>query len=133
MTGSTTRRDDPVRPEPVGHGLHDGGGREHARLRGGGPDVLHDGVDLRGDELWRKVEGRLHAECVLNRDRRDRGRAEHPERGHRSEIRLDAGAAGRVRAGYGEGRRSGHVIPGEAFAILVAPLLAGVLSCSPEL
>ena len=103
----STRRDHHgVHHEPVQLGLSDrarhlddqGLGREHARLDGGGSQIVDDREDLSTDLIRRQRMDRSNPDGVLGRDCGDRARAVDPERVEGLQVRLDAGSTSGVTA-----------------------------------
>src|SRR5690606_23057413 len=65
-------------------------------------EVVEQGVDLRAEEVRRRVVDRRHAARVLRGERRDHADAVGSQRHEGLQVGLDAGAAARVRAGDGK-------------------------------
>ncbi len=89
--------------QPPRHHGHVGRVAEHPDLDRVDHDVVADRGELLGQELRRGTEHAAHATGVLGGQRGDRGHAVRAVRGERLEVRLDAGPAGRVGAGDGQG------------------------------
>ena len=76
---------------------------EHADLHRADVKVGEHRVHLRADEVRGHRMDAENARGVLRRKRGDDARAIDAERGKGLEVRLDAGAAARIRAGNGQG------------------------------
>jgi len=83
--------------------LDDLGAGEHPSLGRLDAEVLHDGVDLGPDHRHRELQDVGDRQRVLGGDGGDRGGAVDSEGREGLEVRLDARATARVRAGDGEG------------------------------
>lgn len=114
--------------EPLGDDLDDVGGGHHADLHRSRRDVLEDGVDLLGDELGRRLLHGTHPAGVLRGERGDGGFREEMVRRDGLDVRLDARAATRVRAGDGEHRGDGLGVH-ERLAFMVAAAACGWHYC----
>ncbi len=97
-----------MRGEEVGHDLDDRGREEHARLGRVDADVGEDGLELRADELDRRLVHGRHADGVLRRQRDDDAHPVAAGRCERLQVGLDAGAAPRVGAGDRQAARNAH-------------------------
>ena len=73
--------------------------QKHAGLDAIGADIAEHALDLAFHEIRRHGQDALNADGVLRGERGDRRRRIGAERRHRFDIRLDAGAAARIRAG----------------------------------
>ena len=109
ITGSSTTCFGDQRASAGDDGLDGRALRHHADLDGLDVEIGEYRIDLRGDEIGRHRDGcRCTPVRVLRGQRRDHGGAIDAERGKGLQVGLDAGAAGRIRAGNGE--RDGIVI-----------------------
>ena len=86
----------------VGHRADDAGVGEHAGLDRVGADVVHDGVDLGGDQGRRRFEDPCHAGGILGSDGGDHRSAVDSQRGKGLEIGLKAGSGPGIRACNGK-------------------------------
>ena len=105
VVGAVTR-------EPRRHRLNGRRTEQHADLHRIDREIGKDGVDLGADETGRHVVDRVHALRILRGERGDDACPIHPERGEGLQVRLDAGAAARIRTGDGDGNR-GHGLFGQ--------------------
>ena len=99
----------PVLLDRPRHQLDDLPAAQHPGLRGGGPEVGDDVVDLGADDVQRELGVVAHAHGALGGHGGDRAGPVHAQGGERLEVGLDARAAARVRAGDGEGDGQPHL------------------------
>ena len=89
---------------------------EHPDFHGVNADVVADGVELRGQERRRRNMDAAHPPGVLGGQRRDGGHSVAAAGCDAFQVRLDAGAARRIRAG--DGQDAGNV-PGRGRRVRV--------------
>ena len=92
--------------ERAGHRVHGVDRAEHPDLDRVDANIGQDRPHLGEDHLGRDRRDRLYADGVLGGDRSDRRRPVHAAACEGLQVRLDAGSATGVRAGYRE--RRGH-------------------------
>ena len=102
--------------------------RDHADLHRLHVEVGEHRIDLRGDEIRRRVVDAGHALRVLRGQRGDDGGTVDAERGERLQVGLDAGAAAGIRAGDGERDRDLAVVA-HASAQASCSTISGVIPC----
>ena len=85
--------------QPLGDGLDEAGGRDHADLHRVRPDVGKDAVDLLGEKLRGHFKNTLYAGRVLGGQRRDRTHGKYAIHGHGFQIGLNTGASAGIASG----------------------------------
>ncbi len=108
ITGSSTTLRRAIAVERGGDNVDRRRVGEHADLHRADIEIGEHRVDLRGDKVRRHIMDGEDALGVLRRQRGDDAGAIDAERGKGFQIRLDAGAAARIRAGDGQGDGNAH-------------------------
>ncbi len=94
--------------QPRGDGVDGRKLRHHPDLDRVDVEIAENRIELRGHEIGGHLMDAADAARVLRGQGRDDGGAVDAERGKGLEVGLDAGAAGRIRAGDGERDRRRH-------------------------
>jgi hypothetical protein len=110
MTGSSTTLRGAIAIERGGNYVDRRRVGQHADLHRADIEIGEHGIDLRRNEIGGHVMDGEHALGILRRERGDDAGAIDPERGKGFQIRLDAGAAARIRAGDGQGDGNAHFL-----------------------
>ena len=98
----------PVARQPLGHGFHNIGLRQHADFGGIDTHIAEHRVELRGHKIRFDAIDRLHAAGILRHQGGDHRAAIGPQRGEGFQIGLDTGPTAGIGAGDGQGVDAFH-------------------------
>ena len=98
----------PVARQPLGHGFHNIGLRQHADFGGIDAHIAEYRIELRRHKVRFNTIDRLHAAGILRHQGGDRRAAIGSQRGEGFQIGLDTGPAAGIGAGDGQGVDAFH-------------------------